>query len=191
MAHIQAASSAIQTSPLAAAFPAKLRSEVCAVANSIQTSIATHPGFSVVVQGESLNIPYRIHHDGDDTLFSQFTEIQGAIYACVLTRHHDGYVRQRYVGSLVALSDPWIAPFVAQLCGEYVVEILTQIEASLSSMDSHVYGAFFRDNPVFLERTHDRMISYWDCYYRWLYKRKRDYVGFRVFERFREWEASI
>lgn len=74
--------------------------------------------------------------------------------------------------------------------GDYVIEILAEIEANMPSMDQCVYGAFFRENPVFLKRTHDRMISYWDCYYRWLYKRKLDYVGFRVFEQFREWSAS-
>lgn len=81
-------------------------------------------------------------------------------------------------------------PFVVHLCGEYVIEILAEIEASLPSMDQCVYGAFFRENPDFLKRTHDRMISYWDCYYRWLYKRKLDYVGFRVFEQFREWYVA-
>lgn len=108
----------------------------------------------------------------------------------MLTRHHDGHVRQRHIERLVTSSEPWVAPFVVHLCGEYVIEILAVIEANLSSMDQCVYGVFLRENATFLKRTHDRMVSYWDCYYRWLYKRKLDYVGFQVFERFREWRAS-
>jgi hypothetical protein len=190
MTNTQAAGSAVQTSPLAAAFPAELSSEVTVVADLIRPNTATHPGSSVVVRGESLNIPYRIHHDCDDMLFPRLNEVQAAIYACVLTRHHDGHVRQSHIERLITSSEPWVAPFVVHLCGEYVVEILAVIEANLSSMDQRVYGVFFRENATFLKRTHDRMVSYWDCYYRWLYKRKLDYVGFRIFERFREWRAS-
>ncbi|RQV72514.1 hypothetical protein [Burkholderia anthina] len=190
MANIREASKGVQTSPLATAFPAVLGSEVAVVTELIRPSMATHPGSPVVVQGESLNIPYRIHHVSDDTLFPRLNEVQVTIYACVLTRHLDGHVRQRHIARLVTSREPWIAPFVVHLCGEYVIEILAEIEANMPSMDQCVYGAFFRENPVFLKRTHDRMISYWDCYYRWLYKRKLDYVGFRVFEKFREWCAS-
>jgi hypothetical protein len=190
MTNTQAVGNAVHTSPLAAAFPAELRSEVTVVTDLIRPSTATHPGSAVVVRGESLNIPYRIHHDSGDTLFPRLNEVQAMSYACVLTRHHDGHVRQRHIGRLVTSSEPWVAPFVVHLCGEYVIEILAVIEANLSSMDQYVYGVFFRENATFLKRTHDRMVSYWDCYYRWLYKRKLDYVGFRVFERFREWCAS-
>ncbi|KVT40328.1 hypothetical protein [Burkholderia ubonensis] len=185
----QTATDVAQTSLLTAAFPAELRPEVSIVMDLIHPSMATHPVFSVVVQGESLNIPYRIHHGCDDALFPQLNKTQSVVFACMLTRHHDGYVRQRQIGRLVTSSDPWIAPFVVQLCGEYVIEILATIEANLPLMDRGVYGAFFRENPVFLGQTYERMVSYWDCYYRWLYKRKPDYVGFRLFEKFREWRA--
>ncbi|WGS51681.1 hypothetical protein LFL96_09360 [Paraburkholderia sp. D15] len=190
MTTTQTAGTAAQTNPLTASFPAELRSEVTIVTDLIRPSAATHPGSSVVVRGESLNIPYRIHHDCDDTLFLGLNEVQAAIYACALTRHHDGHVRQRHVERLVTSPEPWVAPFVVHLCGEYVVEILAVIEASLPSMDQHVYGVFFQENPTFLKRTHDRMVSYWDCYYRWLYKRKTDYVGFRIFEQFDAWRVS-
>lgn len=190
MANTQAAGNAVQTNPLTAAFPAELRSEVAVVKDLIRPSTATHPGSSVLVRGEPLNIPYRVHHDCDETLFHRLNEVQAAIYACVLTRHHDGHIRQLHIERLIALRELWVTPFVVHLCGEYVIEILAVIDANLSSMDRCVYGEFFRENPTFLERTHDRMVSYWDCYYRGLYKRKPDYVGFRVFEQFHEWRVS-
>ncbi|CAB3638569.1 hypothetical protein LMG24238_00068 [Paraburkholderia sediminicola] len=191
MTHTQSATNAAQSSSLMTAFPAALRPEVSVVADLIQGSNATHPGLPVVVRGESLNIPYRIHHDSDEMLFARLNETQAIVYACVLTRHHDGHMRQRQIGRLVTLTEPWVAPFVMQLCGEYVIEILDAIEAHLPSMHQRSYGAFFRENPLFFQRTQDRMISYWDCYYRWLYKRKLDYVGFRLFGRFREWSAAV
>lgn len=186
----QPAVNATLFSSFIAAFPKSLRSDVCVVADLIGGGNATDDGLQVVVRGESLNIPYRIYDDPDETLFACLNETQAIVYACLLTRHHDGHVRQRQIERIVATSEPWVAPFVIQLCGEYVIEILNAVEAHLSSMDQHIYRAFFRENSLLFQRTRDRMISYWDCYYRWLYKREADYVGFRLFNRFREWSAT-
>ncbi|MCP2088206.1 hypothetical protein [Paraburkholderia aspalathi] len=186
----QPAVNTVRFGSLIAAFPEALRSDVGVVANFIGGGNATDRGLPVVVRGESLNIPYRIYDDPDETLLARLNETQAVVYACLLTRHHDGHVRQRQIERLVASSEPWVAPFVMQLCGEYVIEILDAVEEHLSSMDQRTYGAFFRENSLFFQRTRDRMISYWDCYYRWLYKREVDYVGFRLFDRFCEWSAA-
>jgi hypothetical protein len=186
----QPAVNTVRFGSLIAAFPEALRSDVGVVANFIGGGNATDRGLPVVLRGESLNIPYRIYDDPDETLLARLNETQAVVYACLLTRHHDGHVRQRQIERLVASSEPWVAPFVMQLCGEYVIEILDAVEEHLSSMDQRTYGAFFRENSLFFQRTRDRMISYWDCYYRWLYKREVDYVGFRLFDRFCEWSAA-
>lgn len=178
------------SSSFIAAFPKALHSDVSVVANLIGRGNATDEGLPVIVRCESLRIPYRIYDNPDETLFTYLNEIQATVYACLLTRHHDGHVRQRQIERIVVSSEPWVAPFVVQLCGEYVIEILDVVEAHLSSMDQRIYGTFFRENSLFFRRTRDRMISYWDCYYRWLYKREVDYVGFRLFNRFSEWSAA-
>lgn len=59
-----------------------------------------------------------------------------------------------------------------------MVEIQQLIEARLKNLEQSVYRAFLLANPEFLALTEQRVISYWDCYYR---TRKRDdYAGFRV-----------
>jgi hypothetical protein len=186
----QPAVNAAPFSPLITAFPEALRSDVSVVADLIGGGKATDRGLPVVVRGELLNIPYRIYEDPDETRLACLNETQAIVYSCLLTRHHDGHVRQRQVERLVASSEAWVAPFVMQLCGEYVMEILNVVEAHLPSMNQRTYGSFFRENPLFFQRTRDRMTSYWDCYYRWLNKREADYVGFRLFDRFREWIAA-
>ncbi|BCL90053.1 hypothetical protein ACNRD9_04435 [Ralstonia pseudosolanacearum] len=190
MTSIQLATSAKQCGSLFAAFPAALHREVTVVAPLIGIDNPAPPRLPVVVRGESLNIPYRIRLDAGVALSSRLSEVQTRVYACALTRHLDGHVRQRHLAQIVTLSEPWIVPFVVQLCGEYVIEILEVIEKHLTSMHPCAYGAFFRENPRFFQQTQDRMVSYWDCYYRWLYKRKADYVGFRLFDRFRDWSAA-
>jgi hypothetical protein len=80
---------------------------------------------------------------------------------------------------------------VVQLTGEYVIEILETVEAHLLGLDPVLCGRFIRDNPAYFQKTEARMISYWDCYYRRLYRYLSDYVGFRVFAKFRELSESI
>ena len=72
----------------------------------------------------------------------------------------------------------WIPTFVVQLVGEYVVEILQVVSRNLDHLDPPLYRRFLRANPEFFARTKQRVISYWDCYYRW--QRRTDYVGFQI-----------
>lgn len=112
------------------------------------------------------------------------------MYSCLLTRHHDGHIRQRQLERILSVSEPWVVPFVIQLTGEYVIEILNTCEAHLPALNPGLYGTFIRDNPRYFQMTQDRMISYWDCYYRGQYKYRSDYVGFRLFDRFREFSQQ-
>jgi len=175
-------------SSLMTAFPLALRHDVKCVEAYLQGDKLTHHGLSLVVQGESLNIPYRIYHSHSEALFAQLNETQAVIYSCILTRNHDGHVRERQIERLGSLSLPWVIPFIFQLCGEYVVEILNAVEAHVRSMNENAYRTFLLENPLFYQKTRDRMISYWD--YRWLYKRKVDYVGYRLFDQFQEWLSA-
>ncbi|WP_198389583.1 hypothetical protein [Burkholderia ubonensis] len=84
--------------------------------------------------------------------------------------------RRRQIERLTAESPDWIAPFISQLCGKYVIEILDDVEQRLPRVDRDAYGAFIRENPAFYRKTRDRMVSYWNYYYQWLYERKHDYV---------------
>lgn len=179
-----------QTALLTAAFPPHLRSDVALIAERICPSVMSGRGLSVVVQEAPLTLPYRVQHRGGDSLFSQLNEPQALLYACIQSRHHDGHVRQRQIGRLAGGSKPWVAPLLLQLCSEYVVEILQEIETCLPLLDKHVYGAVLRDNPAFLALAQQRMTSYWDCYYRRHQPERETYVGFRLFEQFRNWQAS-
>ncbi len=180
-----------QTALLTAAFPARLRAEAAHIAEEICPSVMPGRGLSaVIVQDESLTLPYRVQHAGSDSLSSKLDEPQALIYACIQARHHDGHVRLRQIERLAGTSEPWVVPFMVQLCSEYVVEILQDIEACLPLLDKHVYGTVLGGNPAFLDLARQRMISYWDCYYRRRWPRSETYVGFRLFKQFRDWQVS-
>lgn len=42
---------------------------------------------------------------------------------CLFTKHHDGYVREKYLRAVINAQFAWVPPFVIQLLGEYVVQI--------------------------------------------------------------------
>ena len=55
-----------------------------------------------------------------------------------------------FILCLLAIIGPWIVPFVVQLVGEYVVEIVQAIGEALHDIDGPRFGAFARENPAML-----------------------------------------
>jgi hypothetical protein len=83
--------------------------------------------FSVRVGSEDVSIPYRIYHDPALIDTARLTSRQEELLDCLLTRHHSGFVRQEHLGRIVCCNHDWTPPFVVQLVGEYVIEILSLI----------------------------------------------------------------
>lgn len=176
------------------AFPSFLKQEAEALDRVMgqlrQARMAMHRFIGVRVGEEELVIPYRIYPLGYEDAFDQLTETQSLLYSCLLTRHHDGHVRQHHLELTLSVHEPWVVPFVIQLTGEYVIQILETVETDLPTVDPALYGRFIRDNRAYFQATQTRMISYWDCYYRRLYKRPSDYVGFCVLAKLRDFSES-
>jgi hypothetical protein len=65
---------------------------------------------------------------------------------------------------------------------EIVIDIqkgLTDLEVAGSAQRAQ-YGAFLAANPDFLDLTSQRVVSYWNCYYRYRYPKLSDYPGFAL-----------
>ena len=167
--------------PLIQAFPSKIQENVRAVLACLPPDPHSRRigRFSVNVRDEKLSIPHRVYYDISRIRFSSLNPSQMEILSCILSRHSDGFVRQRSLERFLTSKHIWIPAFVIQLAGEYVVEILDLIERSLVSFDEGIYSEFLANNPKFLELTAQRIESYWDCYYR-RRTRRDEYVGFRI-----------
>lgn len=178
---------------LAEAFPARLADDVQDVlAVMPDTRFAPVPPFEVEVQGETVAIPSRIYNEEPTAnLQRPLTATQQGILHCLYSRHSDGLVRQRHLEQIVASNEPWVAPFVVRLAGEYVLEILEVISRGLpglftpGSAQRRLYGEFIARNPAFFARTERRVVSYWSCYYRWKYSAFGTYPGSVLLEAFR------
>jgi hypothetical protein len=101
--------------------------------------------------------------------------VEAVVTAAIYSRHCDGFVRQRQLGTLLGSDEPWAAPFIVQLLGEYVIEICLDIErfarTAFPARPAMQEGmsAFFRENRCFAELTRRRAASYWSCYHRGLH----------------------
>lgn len=123
--------------------------------------------FAVQVDDEQVSIPYRIYNNepAPDAV-RRLPTVQQLILACLYTRHHNGYVRQRHLEAIVGHAETWVAPFVIQLLGEYVVQIVHAIRQGLADLDTpgtatcRVYGRFAANNPEFIALTNQRATSY-------------------------------
>ncbi|MDZ4837568.1 MAG: hypothetical protein SGJ27_27595 [Candidatus Melainabacteria bacterium] len=145
----------------------------------------------VQVGGEWLHIPHRIYRqDAFTHPANLLPEAQRAVVACISTRHYDGYVRDREVLKLLTVNEPWVVPFVVQLTGEYVVEIIQNMYANIGLVPVDCYIQFAAENPGFIDLTKKRAISYWDCYYRREYPQFGDYPGFQFLNAVGLWEPQ-
>jgi hypothetical protein len=170
---------------LTAAFPAELVDDVqavLAITPASQHQSAT--SFSVVVQGQQVSIPGRLYNDGPPPeLVASLSSRQRQVLHCLYSRHCDGRVRQQHLAQIVSSADPWVVPFVVQLVGEYVLEVLVDICDELRDHGAAgddlrlAYGEFIVANPAFFARTQRRVVSYWSCYYRAAFESFQDYPG--------------
>lgn len=173
------------SNPLIMAFPAELAGDAAAVLAVMPDSrLQPHVPFPVAVGGQQVLIPGRLYNDEPSTeAVASLSSRQRQLLHCLYSRHSDGVVRQRHLEKVVASTDPWVVPFVVQLVGEYVLEILVVICDELRDLATpgargHLaYGQFIVDNPAFFARTQRRVVSYWSCYYRGSYASFRGYPG--------------
>ncbi len=170
------------------AFPAHLATEVEAVAPTISHH-QLHPpaqGFAVHVQGEPLEIPYRVYYQQSQVLkCAAMPGNQGCIALCLGTRHHDGLLREECTKRLIVVERPWVAPFITQLIGEYVLEIIQVIERELPKLNAKMYGEYLIENTALHGTIGRRVVSYWDVYYRSRYPKLETYPVTHVLNAFR------
>jgi hypothetical protein len=178
----------LSSSELAIAFPIAVRDDVCLALSAFPSTRLLGQSFSVRVDNEVVTVPARIHNDPALISVDQLTDLQRELVDCLLTRHSDGLVREKHLARVVRVNHIWVPPFVVKLVGEYVVEILNVVRQNLSDLDASIYGSFLRANPDFLATTEQRVISYWNCYYR--DQRRDEYVGFQLLEFFRSLQRN-
>ena len=140
------------------------------------TPVAPRP---IRVRGEPLLIPYRVYFPASKAPRPR-TLLEAKILACIFSRHHDGHVRQAQLGTLLGNSDDFVVPFVVQLIGEYVLEVVEAIAAYGEVIAEPQYRAYILENPEYMELTRQRVMSYWNAYYRARFPQRESYPTLRL-----------
>lgn len=171
---------------LVTAFPHELQRDACESLDVLQES---HLGYSDCeafrLSGDVLSIPYRIYYDEPDhSQLSSLTCEQRVILYALYTRHHNGYVRESHVTTLLTYAHEhlWVTPYLMLPIGEYVKEIVEVIYHNRFSLNGDFIRTFFREKPRLYRTVQSRVASYWNCYYRRQYPEKQHYVGFQLLE---------
>lgn len=171
------------------AFPQFLEAEVADVIEilNFKPDVLSPDQFEVTILGESIKIPPRVYFDepSEDKL-QKLSDVQKVILSCIFTRHHDGHVREKYLRKIILSENKWVIPYIFQLIGEYVIEILSVIYENREKLDPESYSKFLKDNKLFFSKTKKRVRSYWDCYYYRSNPKYDDYVGKKILDHFDE-----
>jgi hypothetical protein len=136
--------------------------------------------FTVLIDEEQINIPLRIYYEMPNT--DCLTKDEIFIFNCFFTRHCDGHVREKCLKNILHSKDYIITPFVVQLLGEYFIEILQIIKEGLNKEILENIIKFKIQNPKYFDTVTRRIYSYWNCYYRELFSRRENYVGFEILQ---------
>jgi len=173
------------------AFPRRLASRVDAILAGLSLdSLQTSPDDIGPVRfgGDHLNIPFRVYCSAPHAERTKgVADPQSIILACIYSRHHDGFVRERYLLDLLASREAWIPPFVLQLVGEYVLEIVQLIAERVDALRNESYAQFASENSAFLALIRQRVVSYWNCYYRSQFPRLTAYPAFTLLDALGLW----
>lgn len=165
------------------AFPAILHKEIDVLYNEYAFE-AIHKNsstFEIELGQEKINIPSRIYLDENQfPNIQHLSKQQQQILSCILTRHHNGFVRQKYLMNILPAEELWMAPYILQLIGEYVIEILFDIHENCNVKNIDFLKQIINLNPNFWDKTKSRVTSYWNEYYRKEFMNKTDYVGTKI-----------
>jgi hypothetical protein len=117
-------------------------------------------------------------------LENNLTDTQKQILNCIYTRHFDGYIRERLLKNLLDIDHVWILPFKLELLGEFVIEILFELDKHITDDNIKLYKQLTLDNKKHWTQIKSRMVSWWDADYRHPnYKKLKDYIGYKIIKR--------
>ena len=166
-------------------FQKELLNEVNSVINILpknkimRTSISwnKYKFINVNLNSNNIKIPYRIGiNEVENKLIDNLNHTQKLILYCIYTRHHNGFIRQKYIEKLINENNYFITPFIIQMIGEYVSEIMIIIDKYLENNIEN-YIKFKYENKKYWKYLRGSMASYWDTYQRNKYPKYDEYIG--------------
>lgn len=133
--------------------------------------------------GVEIKFPYRIYFvEVSNDIISKLTLQQKMILHCIYSRSCDGFVRQKHLQSLLMMDyADWSIPYIVKPCDEYVIEILEMTYNTLKDQNTELFKSFCNENVQSFCESYNRMVSYWNEFYRDRCYKFYKYVGRKLF----------
>ena len=150
-----------ELSKLKNAFPKPLMSDINFLVSKInaKSEHSAYWGYEIYIEGENIEIPSRIYWDESKLQVNGLDDTPKMIIACMLTRHHNGYVREKNLEKLIVSDQYWTIPCVIQLLGEYVIELLELVWNKFDSINQKKLVKFITENEIYWFKTKHRIAS--------------------------------
>ncbi len=162
-------------------FPSEFENEFNKIETifDFRTKHQSYTPFDIVFEKNILSIPMRVYTEENQidnpVKLIQLSAIQKELLYCFFSRHHNGYVREKCLRKIIHSQNKFTAPYILQLLGEYVIEIIEVIYDNQDELNHINMIEYIRENPQHYEITKQRVYSYWNSYYRRTYpKYKKD-----------------
>lgn len=171
-------------------FPSSLKDDVSKVVRLIP--LKTYSNVSIGTSKQTIQysqdcvvikFPYRMYYiNVPDEALNKLSLQQKMILHCIYSRSCDGFVRLKHLQSLLLMDyADWAIPYIVKLCDEYVIEILEMTYDILKEQDTERIKRFCLENVQSFCKSYNRMISYWNEFYRDRCYNFHEYIGRKLF----------
>lgn len=171
-------------------FPKDIQKAVLCAATHIPKSTygnvksgVTEEQLSYILGKQAISFPYRVYFlEIDDNILSRLSKQEQIILHCIYSRSCNGFVREKHIRALLSMNYPeWAIPYIVKVCDEYVVEILQAVYDSLKGQNTDIIKQFCATNRPSFCRSYNRMISYWNEFYRGNCYHYKNFIGRKLF----------
>ncbi len=143
----------------------------------------TNDKITYLLDGQYINFPYRVYFlEMENDVFEKMSSKEKMIVNCIYSRSCDGFIREKHIRNLLSTEFPdWAVPYIFKVCDEYVVEILQMVYDNLKDKNAESIKRFCANNPTPFCKSYNRMVSYWNEFYRCDCYRYKNYIGRKLF----------
>ena len=156
--------------------------------NNVKTWMANNDNsqneFYTLFDGYQIKFPYRVFFIDDNELYEELDEEEKIIYDCIFTRHCDGYIREKHIRNILSKDfDDNCMPYILRVAFEYVIEIVDLVYKELVNRNNELFHKFCINNIQIVKKNYQRMVSYWNYFYRDKCFRFENYIGRKLFKK--------
>ena len=151
--------------------------------------------YSSFTDRHKIRIPYRVYFPSlSPSEIKHLPKQQRVIIASIMSRHHDGFQRESWIRELCSYPLEWTVPYIAYALGDYVVEVVSAIEASITSSWVDLFHSFKADSYIDSHSLSQRILTYWSIYYGFggrRYTWLENYPSYRVANKLGIWDKMV